>query len=383
MSDRTFLTSAGQTIVVPSDEPDTLEVLKDYARRNGLDLTETTPSAQQQSGNPVGQTLKGTAGAVAQNAIVNKGTGIVSSILGGSGVSPTAGIGPIASAEGYGQMLSTSGIGPLADGSAYASELAGAPATGTFFSAPYAMPAGAAGAYGLSRMEKLRYGGAKGALGEGASGAAAGYAIAGAPGAIVGGTIGAIRGYFHGPSRTKKEQKDRQKLAAMGIKVDNAGVKEWENNAKFKESRNESDLTGNDIKNSASLYLRYGKDYSNLSNSQRAAIAQAALDRGLVREHLGRIDIAYDDDFDKAASALMVAKPQTRSNNGGTRKASPDKKVSTQSAPESPPGKIIPGPAVTVDAGGPSPYQPNLITPQDYAAKYREMLAQRGYQGLQ
>ena len=394
MSDRIFVTSAGQQIVVPSDEPDTLEVLKDYARRNGLGLEEVTPQRQQQaSGNPLNTILN-----VGASSVINRGAdNLISSILGSGGssaaTSPAAIDTALSIPGSFNTALNSAPAGfniagEIPAGLTYEGGMTGVnagvtPGTG-LFSAPYAVPAGAAGLYGLSRMEKLRYGGAKGAGLGAASGAATGYSIAGPPGAIVGAILGGARGFFRGPSRTKKEQKDREKLAKMGIVVDNAGVKEWELNEKFKDSRDEGTLTGGDIKNAASLYLRYGKDYSNLSNSQRAAIAQLALDRKLVREHKGRIDIAYDDEFDKAARALMVAKPQSQRNNRGTRKASPDRESTpTQNAPApQEPGRVIPGPAVTVDAGGPSPYQPQLITPQDYAAKYREMLAQRGYQGL-
>lgn len=102
---------------------------------------------------------------------------------------------------------------------------------------------------------------------------------------------------FFGKSATKGEETARKALAERGIVIPNSDVKEWENNEKFRQSRNEADLTGKDIKNAASLYGIGG--YDKLDAAKQEAIAQEALNRKLVREHHGQVDIQMNPEFQK------------------------------------------------------------------------------------
>jgi hypothetical protein len=168
-----------------------------------------------------------------------------------------------------------------------------------------------------------------------AQGAASGAAIgsyfgpAGAGiGAGVGALVGGVKNQLFSPSKTKEEQKRRSALEKAGIVVENAGTKEWEGNEKFRASRKESDLTGTDIKNAATLYQTFGKDYVKLSAPQRAAIGQLYLNAGKVREVKGRIDIDYSDaEVNKQAKALLESglvqetKSTQNSNRGGGRRS--------------------------------------------------------------
>ncbi len=130
---------------------------------------------------------------------------------------------------------------------------------------------------------------------------------------------------FFGKSRTKGEETARKALAEKGIVVPNSGVKEWENNEKFRQSRNEADLTGKDIRNAASLYGIAG--YDKLDAAKQEAISQEALNRGLVREHHGQVDINVNPEFQKYLETTMAgnSKPQQgqRRDNRNERRSSP------------------------------------------------------------
>lgn len=132
-----------------------------------------------------------------------------------------------------------------------------------------------------------------------------------------------------GGQSTHQEEKLRNDLAKRGINVANAGVKEWELNDKFKQTRNEADLTAKDIINSAQLYDKI-PNYAALSTAQKEAIANEALKNKLVREHHGTIQINPNDAFNKFAAsqvAAPVAAPTT--GGGGQRRAqkkAPEKK---------------------------------------------------------
>lgn len=134
---------------------------------------------------------------------------------------------------------------------------------------------------------------------------------------------------FLGRGESHLEEKARQKLAEQGVNVPNSGVKEWENNPIFKESRNEADLTGKDIINSASLWSLPG--YSALDDAHREAVANEALKRQLVREHNGGIDVAADEEFNKFLQSQTPTQTQSSSrDSGNSQQAAVQKKQRKQ-----------------------------------------------------
>lgn len=162
----------------------------------------------------------------------------------------------------------------------------------------YILPA--AGAYGLYDLYSNRpenVGTGKGYLEGAASGAALGSYF-GPLGAVAGGAIGLGLNAFGigGKSRTKIEEDRRQALADQGITVPNFDTKEWEQNEAFKQSRKESDLKGSDIENAAQFYGING--YSKVDQAKKEAIAQKALDLGLIREHHGTIDLSMTPEYE-------------------------------------------------------------------------------------
>lgn len=114
------------------------------------------------------------------------------------------------------------------------------------------------------------------------------------------------KAFGFGGQSTHQEEKLRQQLAEQGINVNNAGVKEWELNEKFKQSRNEADLTGKDIINSAKLYQLQG--YKDASEQKRLAIADEALKQNLVREHHGTMDFGTNAAFEEFVKNQLAAK---------------------------------------------------------------------------
>jgi hypothetical protein len=76
----------------------------------------------------------------------------------------------------------------------------------------------------------------------------------------------------------------------IGFKSDGT----WVNN-QFAATRDETYLKPQDIWGSAACFERFGNDWlGKFSEEQRRSICQQALDLGLVREHRGTIDIAWD-----------------------------------------------------------------------------------------
>lgn len=170
----------------------------------------------------------------------------------------------------------------------------------------YIIPA--AGAYGLYDVWKNKGGTTGGAVQGAISGAAIGGSFGGPPGAAIGGLLGGAASLFGGKSRTKIEEDRRDELAKAGINVPQGRA--WENNAAFADSRNEADLRGSDIADSATLYGLFGSKWGNLDQGKKAAIADQALKSGLVREHHGTIDINANPDFMNYAQSVLEEKKQ-------------------------------------------------------------------------
>lgn len=92
---------------------------------------------------------------------------------------------------------------------------------------------------------------------------------------------------------------------AKGIGATPEGT--WVNNA-FAKSRQESDLRPEDIWGYAAMSETFGKDYMATSEANRRAIAQKALDLGLVDEHHGTIDIKEDPALKEYWTSLTTPK---------------------------------------------------------------------------
>lgn len=200
--------------------------------------------------------------------------------------------------------------------------------------------AGAAGLYDLSQNRE-RIGHGSGYLEGMASGAGIGFTVGGPIGAGIGagiGLLGNALGIGH-KSATKLEEKHRQALADRGIIVPNSDIKEWENNAKFADSRNEADLTGKDIIHAAQLYDIPG--YAKANASTQEAIANEALKQKLIREEHGQIDVTHNAGFDEFVKNQLAAKPEatttprptTTSNNSEKKKEKKTKLDLSQIAP--------------------------------------------------
>lgn len=182
---------------------------------------------------------------------------------------------------------------------AAAAEASGFELSGIGSSGNYILPA--AGAYGLydlyaNRPENVGHG--SGYLQGAASGAALGSYF-GPWGAGIGAGLGIAANALGigGKSRTKIEEERRQALADQGINVPNYDVKEWEENEAFRGSRKESDLKGGDIENAATFYGITG--YSQADQAKKEAIAQEAINQGLIREHHGTIDLSMTPEYQK------------------------------------------------------------------------------------
>ncbi len=78
----------------------------------------------------------------------------------------------------------------------------------------------------------------------------------------------------------------------------------WVNN-KFAQSRDEKDLRPEDVAGYASFMEKFGNNYINAPLDVKLKVAQEALNKGLVNEHHGTIDLAEDSDFDAYARQLL------------------------------------------------------------------------------
>jgi hypothetical protein len=149
------------------------------------------------------------------------------------------------------------------------------------------------------------------------------------PGAKITDKAGAkIMGAFNRGSSTHWEEKYRQELADKGVIIPNAGQKEWELNEKFKQSRNESDLTGRDIIHAGKFYDIPG--YDKLSPDKQELIANEALKQGLIREHHGGIEVGMNEAYQKFIDTTLAgggtAKPKQGNREPQHQQAAPKKK---------------------------------------------------------
>lgn len=194
--------------------------------------------------------------------------------------------------------------------------------------------AGAAGMYDLFKNNRI---GKRGYLQGAASGAAMG-SFFGPIGIGIGAGVGLAAGGANELLDTNRYKKEGNRLAGLekkGIKIPesmktamtlnrgrskeelmNPGAAKdftgflpdgtWVNN-KFAQSRNEADLTKNDIAGYAAFSEKFGGDWWDKFNSkQREDIAQAVLDRKAVNEHHGTIDINWNPELDDAVNKIIA-----------------------------------------------------------------------------
>jgi len=109
-------------------------------------------------------------------------------------------------------------------------------------------------------------------------------------------------------------------------------------NAKFAESRNVADLKPEDIWGYATWLKRFGNDWlEKYSEDQRKQIAQAALNRGLVKEHRGTVDVKFSPELEDDITNIVMNKPASAAGSTTTPKPpapslSPDELNQVQSA---------------------------------------------------
>lgn len=70
-------------------------------------------------------------------------------------------------------------------------------------------------------------------------------------------------------------------------------AKDTGGNVKFAESRNEADLTPQDLLGYATFYEKFGNDWNSMDEEQKKAIAALAIQGGAVREHHGTVDVDW------------------------------------------------------------------------------------------
>ncbi|WKZ58000.1 MAG: hypothetical protein QY326_04855 [Bdellovibrionota bacterium] len=98
--------------------------------------------------------------------------------------------------------------------------------------------------------------------------------------------------------------RSKEELIDPSVPPDFRGFTEdgrWVNNA-FAVSRDESLLAPEDIWGYATFFEKFGNDWlGTFSEEKRRAIAQRALDLGLVREHHGTIDVTWSPELEEFA----------------------------------------------------------------------------------
>lgn len=205
----------------------------------------------------------------------------------------------------------------------------GVNAGGTAAAGHSAVP-GLIGAYLAYDVLSNKKHGGQGAVEGGLAGAGIGWTLGGPVGAVIGAPIGAGIGYFGNFGDEDKyltEYNRAQALRDQGINwafntvAPTSGTSKQElidratqniasgkyGNPEFERTRDERLLRPEDIMGNAVFGEKFGKDWlEKFNDSQRMQIAQAALNRGLVREHHGTIDVGFDSDFDAQVQRILA-----------------------------------------------------------------------------
>lgn len=193
---------------------------------------------------------------------------------------------PVGTAQDGGTMMSDGSVVPMSVGpddtsvaaNASTAAVAGFPQMAATIAAPYVVNKSISGVQNIAKGKDL-------SMGEQA--------------ALALPTFGLSFAYnsLFGESKTKVEEDRRKQLKEQGIEVPNYDTKEWEQNEVFRESRNEADLKGGDIENSAHFYGING--WQKLDQAKKEAAAQKAIDLGLIREHHGTIDLSMTPEYEE------------------------------------------------------------------------------------
>lgn len=309
MSGGTFTDENGQVYVVDPHTGQLTPARGSKKKPPGLEelAKPAVDEALKTSGKALGKAAAGKIGAaIGLNSLAGSG--------GGEAVAQAASTGafPVGTAANGGTMMSDgSVVGSLAGEGATSfftgNSLLGEGAMGMGDYIPGVAGAIALGDLYMNRPENIGHGSGyvQGALG----GAGVGWTVGGPVGAGVGAGLGLLANAFGwgGESRTKGEEKQREALAEQGIIIPNSDVKEWELNEKFKDSRKESDLLGKDIIHASDFYTING--YGDLDAAKQEAIANKALELGLIQEKLGKINVGRNAEFDEFLKSQFPGAP--------------------------------------------------------------------------
>lgn len=128
-----------------------------------------------------------------------------------------------------------------------------------------------------------------------------------------------------------KEELTRQDLPPDFVGFDPNG--QWVNN-KFAQSRNEKDLQGTDIQGFATFFENLGKEYADAPLQTKINIAQEALNRGLVNESTGTLNVKDDGSYWDWAKTQLMAGPAEAVPTGALVDGEGDEDVQVQLPPE-------------------------------------------------
>lgn len=110
-------------------------------------------------------------------------------------------------------------------------------------------------------------------------------------------------------SQKLQRGRSKEELVHPNFSADFVGMTPdgWVNN-KFALSRDEKDLKPQDIWGNAAFFEKFGNDWlQKFSEDQRMAIAQLALEAGLVKEHHGTIDVNWTPEIEAAINDKILA----------------------------------------------------------------------------
>lgn len=190
----------------------------------------------------------------------------------------------------------------------------------------------AKGSYDLYQGLKEKQGAKSTAMSGAAAGAAIGSLIPGVGtlvGAAVGALIGAAGGALRPPPKTQVEDKRWRALARRGfdvpqwvkegIDIKDSGFRQdlstdfvgyddkgqWVNN-KFAKSRDEKDLTGQDVSQYAVMPETFGSLWSGATPEAKQQVSDLAIMKAKLREHHGTLDINWDPSTKRIAQDILA-----------------------------------------------------------------------------
>lgn len=259
----------------------------------------------------------------------------------------------------------------------------------------------AAGVIGLGDVLINRRKGARGALQGAASGAAIGSyfgPVGTGVGAVIGGLTPTVAGWFGDGDKWKTEQNRLNELRESGLNIPQQeadtltkGRSKEElirieqekiaagkyGNPEFARTRDEKLLKPEDIMGYAAPYEIFGAEYANAGEIAKKKALQLALDKGLVREHHGTIDIASDPAYIEEAKKLLAtpdpaaAPAPTPNQNRPRDTATPFRRPAPPKVPLS---ELLPRVTIPTPVGDPGNAVPNqpVLSLEDYRKRFAE-----------